>query len=87
MVDVFSDSTGTDQGRLDPAVSDDFCGEGSKEGLSLIGRFTQLLEPLTVRHLQGGGGGCRTTTVIPSADGPSHKGSSGGCKREKMKMN
>jgi hypothetical protein len=52
MVDVFSDRTSTDQGCLDPAMSDNFCRKGPEKGLSLIGWLTQLLEPLTVRHLK-----------------------------------
>ena len=48
MVDVFSDSTGADEGCLNTSVSNSFCGECSQKGLSLIGGLSELLESLAV---------------------------------------
>ena len=77
MVDVLSDSTGTNESCLNTSVSDSFCGEGSEKGLSLISRLSELLESLAVgNHTKLGAG-----SLLGNADGTSSERTARGYKR------
>lgn len=71
MVYVFTHGPSTDECGFDAAVADNFGGEGTEKGLSLIGGFVQFGDAFTMTHFEGCGGGCRGDCdgVVPLGGG------------------
>jgi len=69
VINVLSNCPGTNQSSLDSSVSDNFSGQSTQQGLSLISRLSKCLEPLSVRHLKR-----RRGLTFDTIDRSSHKG-------------